>query len=51
MVCYATFKSMSVISWLSILLMAETGVAIENHRQTLSNNVVSSSSRHERTHI
>ena len=35
----ATFNNISVISWRSVLLVEETG---ENHRQTLSHNVVSS---------
>ena len=45
MVFNATFNSISVISWRSVLLVEETG---ENHRpvandwQTLSHNVVSS---------
>jgi hypothetical protein len=37
----ATFNNISVISWWSVLLMEETGVPGENHRQTLSHNVVS----------
>ena len=47
----ATFNNISVISWLSVLLVEESGVPGENHRpgashwQTLSNNVVSSSPR------
>ena len=51
MVFNATFNNISVISWRSILLVEETGVSIENHRpaashwQTLSHNVVSSTSR------
>ena len=42
----ATFNNISVISWLSVLLVEETGVPGENHRpaasclQTLSHNVV-----------
>jgi hypothetical protein len=42
----ATFKNISVIPWLSVLLVEETGVSIENHRptashaQSLSHNVV-----------
>ena len=50
----ATFNNISVISWRSVLLVGETGVPEENHRpvashgQTLSHNVVSSTSRHER---
>jgi hypothetical protein len=51
MVLNATFNNMSVISWLSVLLVEETGLPGENHRpaashwQTLSHNVVSSTSR------
>ena len=45
MVFNATFNNISVISWRSVLLVEETG---ENHRQTLSHNVVSSSPHHER---
>ena len=51
MVFYATFNNISVLSWLSVLLVEETG---ENHRpvainkQTWSHNVVSSTPRHER---
>ena len=47
MVFDATFKNISVIWWLSVLLMEETGVHGENHWQagsywqTLSHNVVS----------
>jgi hypothetical protein len=54
MVLSATFNNVSVISWLSVLLVEETGVPGENnrpvasHRQTLSHNVVSSTLRHER---
>jgi hypothetical protein len=50
----ATLHTISDISWRSVLLMEETGVPRENHQpaashcQTLSHNVVSSSSRHER---
>ena len=29
----ATFQIISVISWLSVLLVEETGVSGENHRQ------------------
>ena len=48
MVINATFSNISVISWRSVVLVEETGVARENHRpavshcQTLSHNVVSS---------
>ena len=45
MVFKTTFYNISVISWQSVLLVEETG---ENHRQTLSHNVVSSSPHHER---
>jgi hypothetical protein len=50
MVFKSTFNNISVISWRSVLLMEETGVLGENHRsvashwQTLSHNVVSSTS-------
>ena len=53
MVLNATFNNISVIVWLSVLLMEETGVPRENnhpaasHLQTLSHNVVSSTPRHE----
>jgi hypothetical protein len=46
MVLNATFNNISVMSWLSVLLVEETGVPGENHRpvashwQTLSQNVV-----------
>jgi hypothetical protein len=54
MVFNAAFNNISAIPWRSVLLMEETGVSGENHRpdashwQTLSHNVVSSTSRHER---
>jgi hypothetical protein len=32
MVLNATFNNISVISWLSVLLMEETGVSLVNHR-------------------
>jgi hypothetical protein len=41
MVFNAIFNNISVILWRSVLLMEETGVPTENHRQTLSHNVVS----------
>jgi hypothetical protein len=47
----ATFNKISALSWRSVLLVEETGVAEENHRpaanhwQTSSHNVVSSTSR------
>ena len=51
----ATFNNILVISWRSaVFLVKESGVLGENHRpvashwQTLSHNVVSSTSRHER---
>ena len=53
MVFYTTFKNISGISWRSGVLVDETGVPAENHRyiashwQTLSNNVISSTPRHE----
>jgi len=51
MVFDATFNDISVISWWSILLVEETEILRENHRsaashrQNLSHNVVSSTSR------
>jgi hypothetical protein len=42
----ATFNNMSLISWQSVLLVEETGVPEENHRQTFSRNVLSSTPRH-----
>ena len=42
----ATFNNISVISWLSVLLLEETGVLRENHQP-----VVSSTNRHERGSI
>jgi hypothetical protein len=53
MVFNSTFNNISVISWLSVLLVEETEVPIENHRpaashwQTLSHNDVSSTPHHE----
>ena len=53
MVFNTTFNNISVISWQSVILMEETGVYRENHRpvashrQTLSRNVVSSTSHHK----
>jgi hypothetical protein len=50
-VFYTTFNNVSVISWLSVLLVEETGEPGENHQsaashwQTLSHNVVSSAPR------
>ena len=47
----ATFNNISAIPWLSVLLVEETGLSIENHRptashaQSLSHNVVSSTPR------
>ena len=49
-----SFSNISVISWRSVLLVEETGVPRENHLpaashwQTLSHNVVLSSTRNER---
>jgi len=40
MVFNATLKNVSVISWRSVLLVEESGVPGESHRQTLSHNVV-----------
>jgi hypothetical protein len=48
MVCNATFINISVILWRSVLLVEETGVSGENHLQTLSHNVVSSSPHHKK---
>ena len=54
MVLNAIFNNISVISWRSVLLVEETDVPREDHRpvashwQTLSHNVVSSTSHHER---
>ena len=51
MVFNATFNTISVILWRSVLLVEETGVSRENHRpvashsQTVSHNVVSSTPR------
>ena len=51
MVFNATFNNISVILWLSVLLVEDTGVPGENHRhvashcQTLSHNVVFSEPR------
>ena len=36
MVFYATFINFSVISWLSVLLIEETGVPGKNHRSAAS---------------
>jgi hypothetical protein len=41
MVFNATFNNISAISWRTALLVEETGVPGENHRQILSHNVVS----------
>jgi len=55
MVFNTTLNNISIISWRSVLLVGETGVTGENYRpvashwQTLSHNVVSSTSRHERS--
>ena len=51
MVFNATFNSISVISWRSVLLVEETGEndrPVASHCQTLSHNVVSSTPSHER---
>jgi hypothetical protein len=47
MVFNATFNNISAISWQLVLLVEETGVPGENHWQTLSHNVVSSTPHHE----
>jgi hypothetical protein len=47
----ATFYNISgiyLISWRSVLLVEETGVPVETHQQTLSQDVVSSKPRHDR---
>ena len=47
----ATFYNISgiyLISWRSVLLVEETGVPVETHHQTLSQDVVSSKPRHDR---
>jgi len=54
MVLNVTSNNISAISWQSVLLVGETGVPGENYRpvashwQFLSQNVVSSTPRHER---
>ena len=54
MVFNATFNNISIIWWLSVLLVEETAVPGENHRpaashlQLLLHNDVSSTLRHER---
>ena len=53
MVCNTNLNNISVISWLSVLLVEETGGPGENHRPVasywpLSHNVVSITPRHER---
>ena len=40
MMLNATFNNISVISWLSVLLVEETGGPVASHWQTLSHNVV-----------
>ena len=50
MVFNATFNNISVISWRSILLVEETREPGENHRQTLSHNVVHLALIEIRTH-
>ena len=53
MVFNVTFNNISVVSWPLVLLVEETGVSGENHQpavshwQTLSHNIVSSTSHHE----
>ena len=45
-----TFSNISVISWRSVLLVREIGEnyrPVTSHRQTLSNNIESSTPRHE----
>jgi len=51
MMCIASFNNISVISWQPVLLVEETGEnhrRAASHRQTSSQNVVSSTPRHER---
>ena len=36
MVLNATFNNISVVSWMSVLLVEETGVPGENHRPVVS---------------
>ena len=49
MVFSATFNNISVISWRSVLLVEETGVAGENQRpEQVIDNIVSSTPRHGR---
>ena len=40
-----TFNNISAISWRLVLLVEETGVSGENHCETFSHNVVSSTPR------
>jgi hypothetical protein len=53
-VLHATFSTILVISWWSVVLVEETGVLGENHRsvashdQTVSHNAVSKIACHER---
>ena len=47
MLLNVTFNNISVISQRSVLLVEETGVPSERHRQTLSHNVVLSTPYHE----
>ena len=51
MVFNATFNNISVISWQSVLLVEETRGPRENHRQTLSHNVVHLTMINIRTHF
>ena len=48
MVFNATFNNISTISWWSDLSVEETGIPGENHWQTLSHNIGSSTPCHER---
>jgi hypothetical protein len=56
MVINTTLNNISAISWLSVLLVEETGGPGENHRpvashrQTLSHNAILNISRHQRRH-
>ena len=57
MVFNTTFKNISIMSWLSVLLVGENGGPgetqrpVASHWQTLPHDVVSSTPRHERDYI
>ena len=44
---FNNISNMSDVSWRSILLVKETGLPIDNHRQTFSHSVVSNTPHHE----